>query len=356
MRILHTADLHLKTEGDERWQTLRELIAIGVKENISLFVICGDLFDKGLFADRLRINIRKLFSGCGFKILIIPGNHDRDSYRPGNYFGEDVIMMNESPLFEDEEVRVAALPYKPLEKGEILNNIRSLKKIFIDDCKQNILLYHGELLDAFFSTGGFGGEEEGRYMPVKLSYFKELKIDYLLAGHFHADFEIKRLTEGGGYFVYPGSPVSITRKELGRRKINLFETGMPPREYPLDTPHFEEVVVTLDPFTTTCDPLKLVSGKMEKLHPQAKVFLTVKGYINGKKLGMGERDLIAKIREFTMERCQDSPVFELKDIQKIMEDDLFKLFMQKLDGAGYMSEKSALLRDIAIKAIMEAGL
>jgi len=44
MKILHTADLHLKEYGDERWETLQKLIDIAKKEKIDLFVICGDLF------------------------------------------------------------------------------------------------------------------------------------------------------------------------------------------------------------------------------------------------------------------------------------------------------------------------
>ncbi|MDP9751427.1 metallophosphoesterase [Thermoanaerobacter pentosaceus] len=43
MRILHTADLHLKKYGDERWKTLEELIEVGRKEKINLLVISSDL-------------------------------------------------------------------------------------------------------------------------------------------------------------------------------------------------------------------------------------------------------------------------------------------------------------------------
>jgi exonuclease SbcD len=72
--------------------------------------------------------------------------------------------------------------------------------------KKNILLCHGELLDAFFSRTCFGAEGEGRYMPFKLSYFDDLNIDYVLAGHFHSRFDVWQL-KNGGYFVYPGSPI-----------------------------------------------------------------------------------------------------------------------------------------------------
>ena len=62
MRVLHTADIHLREYGDERWETLQKLIDIGKKEKIDIFVISGDLFDKGINAENLRPTIREIFS------------------------------------------------------------------------------------------------------------------------------------------------------------------------------------------------------------------------------------------------------------------------------------------------------
>ena len=45
MRILHTADVHLKTLGDERWKALDKVVNVCRKENVDLLVISGDLFD-----------------------------------------------------------------------------------------------------------------------------------------------------------------------------------------------------------------------------------------------------------------------------------------------------------------------
>ena len=180
MRILHTADLHLKEYGDERWQALQKLVKIGEKEKISIFVISGDLFDKGTDAESLRPQIRQIFSGKSFKILIIPGNHDKDSYRSDLYFGEDAIILNNSLPFEYKKARIIALPFQPIGKEEVLRKIQALKTILTND-RKNILLCHGELLDSFFSRKDFGEEGKERYMPFKLSYFRDLNIDYVLA-------------------------------------------------------------------------------------------------------------------------------------------------------------------------------
>ena len=352
MKLLHTADLHLRELGDERWETLQKLIEIGKMEEISIFVISGDLFDKGIDAENLRGQIREIFSNSGFKIIIIPGNHDKDSYKSGMYFGDDTIILNDLTPFEYKNTRIIGMPFEPIKGGEVLNKIRALKKVLTDD-KKNIILYHGELLDSFFSRKDFGEEGEERYMPLKLSYLREVNIDYVLAGHFHTTFDVKRL-ENGGYFVYPGSPISITMREVGQRKVNIFEIGKPPKEYPLDTPHFEEVIVEFDPFTGE-NPLETVKRHFERPRPEARVILTIKGCINGKEIQMTEPELVSQIKKITAGKCAEER-YEFRDIQTILENDLFKSFTAKLEQAGYGQDKAKQMRNIATKAMMEAVL
>jgi len=351
MKILHTADIHLREYEDDRWKTLQRLIEIGKKEKIELFVISGDLFDKDVNAKNLKPEIRKLFSDTGFKIVIIPGNHDSESYKSGMYFGEDVIILTDlNEAVEYKDVKIWGLPFEPIEGEKILNKLHSLANNLATD-KTNILLYHGELLDAFFSRKDFGEEGEGRYMPVKLSYFKDLNIDYILAGHFHSKFDMWKL-ENGGYFVYPGSPISITKREIGQRKVNIFEVGEPPKEYLLDTPHFEEVVIEFDPFVEK-NPVEVVKEHLERVHSEARIILTVKGYINSGKTKMSEVELVKQIKEIIREKQVVEKHIEFKDIHTILEDDLFRNFMKKLEQTDYNEEKKKQLRNLAIKAMME---
>jgi len=246
LRILHTADFHLKEYGDDRWKSLERLIEVGKKEKADLFIISGDLFDKGIDAENLRSRIREVFSDTGFRIALIPGNHDKDSYRSDMWFGEDVVIIDDLRTpFECQGVKIWGMPFEPIDGEEILHRLRLLRGSLTNGTR-NILLYHGELLDAFFSRRDFGDEGDERYMPVKLSYFTGLGLDYVLAGHFHSRINSWKLQDGG-YFVYPGSPISITKREIGRRHVNIFEVGRPPHEYPLDTPHYEEVVIELVP-------------------------------------------------------------------------------------------------------------
>ncbi len=351
-KILHTADIHLKEYQDERWKALQKLIDIGKKKQVAILTICGDLFDKDTDAESLRPQIRELFSNTGFKILIIPGNHD--SYKKGMYFGEDVSILGTLPFeqIEYDDVRVVGLPFEPIRGEKLLKRIRTLGEKLISD-KKNILLCHGELLNAFFSRSDFGSEGGGRYMPFKLSYFEGLNIDYVLAGHFHSKFDIRQL-ETGGYFIYPGSPVSITRSETGQRKVNIFEIGEPPKEYPVDTFHFEEVNIELDPFKDE-NPLQFLEQRFKTLHSQARVILNLSGYINSERMQISEEGLVAMVKEISKEKCVE-PHYEFKDASRILNDPLFENFANRVKESSSTEEEANQLQNIAVRAMMKAGL
>ncbi|HUU86844.1 MAG TPA: metallophosphoesterase [Candidatus Glassbacteria bacterium] len=351
MRILHTADIHLREYNDDRWETLQKLIEIGKKEKVEIFVVSGDLFNKGIDAETLRPKIRQIFSNNGFKIILLPGNHDSESYKSGMYLGEDtIILTNLAEPFYYKDVMVWGFPFESIDGGEILNKLHSLANNLVKD-KKNILLYHGELLDAFFSRRDFGEEGEERYIPVKLSYFKDLNVDYVLAGHFHSKFNLWKL-ENGGYFVYPGSPISITKREIGQRKVNIFEVGKGPNEYLLDTPHFEEVVIEFDPFIEK-NPAEIVKEHLKKVHSKASIILTIRGYINSEKIKISESELVKQIKEITKGESVEEHL-EFRDIHTIFEDDLFKSFIKKVEQSDYDEEKKKQMRNIAIRAMMGA--
>ncbi|MFX1269595.1 MAG: hypothetical protein ACFFAK_16665, partial [Promethearchaeota archaeon] len=72
--------------------------------------------------------------------------------------------------FVYKNIKVWGIPHEPIGEKQVLEKLHSIKSKMTQD-KINILLYHGELLDAFFSRRDFGEEGEERYMPVKLSYY-----------------------------------------------------------------------------------------------------------------------------------------------------------------------------------------
>lgn len=349
MKILHTSDIHLREHEDERWKTLVDLLEIGKKERINLFAISGDLFDKDVFAEELRPKIREIFSENSFKIILIPGNHDKDSFRSGLFFGEDVVILNDfNNPYEYENLRVWGMPFNLIGSEDILEKLRSKKDEFGPD-KTNILLFHGELLDTFFSRNDFGEEGEERYMPVKLSYFKELNINYVLAGHFHTKFEVWQI-DNEKYFVYPGSPISITKRERGLRKVNLFNVGAPPKELIIESPHYQEICIEFDPINDL-NPIQKIDDYLQDINPNAKIMLNITGYLNCENIRKSEEEIIDHIKKIIPSNCIEE-YYEFKDANIIMEDDLFEKFQKKINNEEIDLESKKKMTELLIKAMM----
>lgn len=339
--------------NDERWKALVTLIETAQTEKVDVFAVSGDLFDSSADAESIRAELRGLFSNNHFTVLLLPGNHDQHVYVRGRYFGEDVVVLNDaSRPFRMEDTVFWGLPFTSTDTEDVFRELRSFRKL-LDSRLTNILLCHCELLDSFFSRHDFGNEGAGRYMGMRLSYFDELDFKYVLAGHFHTRFDIRTL-KNGGYFVYPGSPVSISRKETGKRKIALFEVGSSPEAKKVDTHYYERAVITLYPSESE-DPSARVSAILDHLDPNCTLLLTVDGYFNGDKLGTDEKKLNEELKGLVRER---SVVFTplYRDIQTILDDDLFIKYLEKLNGLDLQEERKIRLYNTAVQAMMHAGI
>jgi len=67
---------------------------------------------------------------------------------------------------------------------------------------------------------------------------------------------------------------------------------------------------------------------------------------------MSESMIVSQIKEIINKKCVEER-YEFKDIQTILEDDLFKKIMCKLGESDYEEEKKKSIQEIAIKAMME---
>ncbi|MFO8007859.1 MAG: metallophosphoesterase [Candidatus Brocadiia bacterium] len=354
MKILHTADVHLQQEGDERWDALEQVVALGRAQEVGLLAISGDLFDAEVDAEALRPALRALLGGHDFPVLLLPGNHDQHAYRPGFYFGENVHVLTEAEPVSVGQVMLVGLPYRDLRGERLVARLRQAGDT-VADADTSILLYHGELLDALpvdTERADFGPEGPARHMPVALRYFEDVPVDYVLAGHFHSRFQEWALP-GGGFFVYSGSPVSITRRETGRRAVNLFSVGEPPRAQMLDTPHFERVHVRLDPFAGG-DPAEAVRGGLDRAHPAAKILLEISGYMDGADLGRTEEELAAELEALAV-GCAEF-TFAVRDVSRLVGTSLFAEFRQRAEQQTDSPDRREELTRIALRAMTEAGL
>jgi exonuclease SbcD len=352
MKILHTADLHLRSESDERWEALSALVKIGKKEKIDALVIAGDLFDSAKDAGRLYDKLRPIFDDSGFPVLILPGNHDHDSYPKGIFLGNGVSVLSslEDPV-EIGGVRFWGLPFAPREQRSVLALLHSIKEGVTAD-KTNILIYHGELTDKIFERSDLGEEGTERYMPTRLAYFAGLNFAYVLSGHFHTSFDIFRFGDDG-YFVYPGSPVSVTKKETGQRAANLFEVGNAPARLPLDTAHFVWEEIVCNPFLDQ-DPVAAVKQWVGQIHPHATPLIAVTGFIDGVRLGTDETRLFAEIKKAAGKRADVD--YRVRDISTVLTDDLFTAFRERLAAMPDLDDpKRERITRMVIEAMMEAA-
>lgn len=350
MRILHTADIHLRTTGDTRWQALEHLLELADREGVSALVVSGDLFDRRVDVAGLKGPLRDLFGGAGLRVVILPGNHDARAVVDGDYYGDNVTILDRAGRYIDvEEARIFGLPFERIEGEKILERLYAIRQE-VKPGGTNILLYHGELVDMLFSRDRFGEEDQDGYMPVRLWYFDDLGIDYVLAGHLHSSFEVR--TFRGGYFVYPGSPVSITRKETGVRQADLLEVGKQPVPVELETSHYEEVVVRLNPFSGD-DPLDEVRKRLRRCNKNARVLLTVSGLVDLSALDKTESEFGKQIGALMTPQIEKITQ-PWKDVGVILENDLFRRSMQKLDAKRLPRAQVLRIRELIVESMMES--
>ncbi len=368
MKILHTSDIHLTDRDnphfEERWDALKKIVSLSRKLEIDVIVISGDLFDNPVAGEVLRGEIRGIFESSGSKIIILPGNHDKDVFSGGNFYGKNVVILdNNSPVERVNGFEFWGIPFFEANSAQVALKIGEIGRE-VDNPERSILILHGELLDISGGWDAYGDEGREQYFPFKLSYFekdrsKQIGWRYILAGHFHSNFTVRVIkgeNDAIGYFVYPGSPVSITEKETGKRKVNVFEFGKAPEEYPIDSFYYEKLKIELSPFNSV-SPLEYIRENInkKKLGSGARLLVEIGGFYNGERIGMSENELIPEIKKL-LERWNlaREPIVALTDIGRFLRDELYEAFKEKLDNIPIEEERDRI-RELMIKAMIGTG-
>ncbi len=329
MKLLHTSDLHLQEGNEKTIDALREVLSVGKEKEVDLVTIGGDLFHSREDADILRPQLREIFTDNPFKVLAIPGNHDDGAFRGNLNWGPDLEVAIDEPfeVKEFNDKNIVALPFKDELTTELYNEIKETSEELSEAC----LLLHCTL-DIGYSTGGFGEEETVRYFPVTSSTLSEWDFDFILAGHFHSNIDIRRL-ERGAEFIYPGSPVSLSWSETGKRKAVLID---------LDEKEREEVVLETfyrDTFERTVKPGKedefigdIREWIGERSENKCGLKVIPKGHIK-----MDETEF----RESIEEAGGDAEIHhdEYKNVESVLRHPLFKRFKKKLDSKEEIEDK-----------------
>jgi DNA repair exonuclease SbcCD nuclease subunit len=345
MKILHTSDIHIREYEDESWKTFESLVKIGAEENIDVFVISGDFFDKKVSFVKLYSEIRPLLNSVEYEFVIIPGNHDENAFAVDAFLGEKVKVIRKlTEPFEYRDVRFFGFPFTNITSEQVRRNLRKVKDL-ADDNKTNILLFHGELLDHSFAGSDFG-DEESNYMGLRLSFLNNLNISYVLAGHFHTNFQAYEF-DSGGYFVYPGSPVSITRKETGKRAVNVFKVSEVPTPYYIDTPYYEQVRLSVYPDEDQGKIIERIKAKIGGFSNQAKILVSLTGYTKEE-----EKDFHKNVKELEYEFRNLEIRDRVKGIKSLYDDELFTAFIEKLEKLKHTRQRA--IKKLLIRSILES--
>lgn len=340
MRILHTSDLHLDVEREYTIAALEELLKEGTDKKIDLLTISGDLFESPEDADQLRPDLRNMFEGNDFRIIVIPGNHDQNVYRKNLEFGSDLDLLVDRPFdqVKFKKINIVGLPYCNTLDTEIFSRLRSV----IDEDTANILLLHCTL-NIGYSEGAMGTSEQNQYFPVNQATLSELGFDYYLAGHFHSNSYRTTLNDGS-VFLYPGSCVSLSRKETGQRHAFFIETDTQEiQSIPLDTRYLDTKQVMMKPGKEKSKLEEISTWIEDRKDDNCKLRVEVNGHIQ-----ISEKDFDQKLKELL---TKGELINRTKDVSKVLEHDLYKRFQEKLTNREI--EDSGALKQEVIEVLSE---
>ncbi len=334
MKIIQTSDLHLSSKKPERIKALENIISIATEQKADLVLISGDLFDSDEQADVLRPTLRNMLSSLPFTIIAIPGNHDMGSYRADLNFGNSIKIMTSKPfdIIDHEDTRLIPLPYSNQNFNDLVFDLKNE----IDKSRINILMLHCTLDIPYLGEEEYGQEERQAYLPVNSRVLGDLGFDFIMAGHFHSRVVENHISDKT-VFIYSGSPVSVTKKEQGRRRVTLLDTNKSKNK--------RLSFLELDSFYHDRIEINFYPGKEDKLFKELKsklasftghdVCLEIKlgGFIS-----MGEKDLgkeISKVMDGSgFESGRLEIIEEYRDIKSVLEDPLYKAFKENLGNIG----------------------
>ena len=211
MKIIHTADLHLKKfyKGslpleisnillEDAWKALGEVFDFSNEVDADLILIAGDLFEREFFNLSDLNRFLDLVKNSSAKVFLVFGNHDylsKDNLflkvdLPENLY----IFRNELDYFEisDLKTRIYGISYDNFSFKKDFKDL-NLDKDFI-----NIGLFHSDLKDE-------------RYLPLAESFLKQ--FNYVALGHIHKREKVFENT------YYAGSLLPLSFKDKGKRGI-----------------------------------------------------------------------------------------------------------------------------------------
>jgi len=276
MRFIHTADLHLKKDEETRLEIFDWLLKKADELRVDYFLIAGDLFDSDTDATLLRQEVRRMFESTRCSFLVIPGNHDTDSFGPDCDYGKNVTQLTHAPFqfLEIRDLNICGVPYQGKRFSECVKDLSG---------RIDILMAHGTVYDQSYIFPLLD-DQETEYMPIFPVDLQNI-ARYVAMGHLHT--RSIELHYEGTHVVYPGSPISLDTKCEGERSFHLVDVDK-------DKVVIQKHGVEKAPYWLTREffvfpqaeqaILNAVDGYLSSVDdPRVMPHVTVKGYITEKE-------------------------------------------------------------------------
>lgn len=321
MRLLHTADLHLREDRPETLEAFARVLEEAASAGVEIVTVGGDVFDSPADATRLRTDVMELCSGNPFDIVAIPGNHDEQILDRPYDLGTDLTVLRRGPVETSVhgETTIVGVPFQEELTAELYGALEAARP----EDGVGVLLMHCTL-DIGFDTGQMGEEATRRYLPVDPATLGELGYPFVLAGHFHS--YDARVLPGGGVFVYPGAPVSHARGEEGRRYAVLVDTATGAHDpIHLDTHYYDSVSFSVTPGNQAAIPERIEAWVGERRGDDADLTIEVSGYVDADEPAYNDRLRAAA--------GPVDPALDVASISHVLDHELYRRFHAALEEA-----------------------
>ncbi|MGN0297776.1 MAG: exonuclease SbcCD subunit D [Lachnospiraceae bacterium] len=222
LKVIHCADLHLDSKLNtnfgyaqakerrlELLQSYLRMVEFAAEHGVEVILIAGDWFDIENVTNSTQTAVYDSINNHpNIEFYYVQGNHDRKTERfpwkmPSNLhcFGEDWISYYP---WDSEWVAITGVNLSE-------NNQKLWNSLNLNPEDFNVVMLHGQVLDAWSSTG----------KDIPLMALKNKSIDYLALGHIH-EYREEKLDERGVY-CYSGCLEGRGFDECGEHGFMLLE-------------------------------------------------------------------------------------------------------------------------------------
>jgi exonuclease SbcD len=322
IRILHTADVHLGREfpslrekGPEyRRQllaTFEQIINLAIRQNVSLLLIAGDLFDTnavlGTPVRTVLASFRKL-EAAGIRACILPGTHD--AYSEDSIYRFVDLPLNVtvftpqrvSHTYADLDLTV----YGKAFDGKLVGTSALQELPLCADSRLHVGMAHGSLR--------MDGVTDREAMLVDKSEIGASRLDYLALGHWHS---FRDCSQGATKAFYCGSPEPINMDQKGAGSVALItihDRGkVDVQQIRVGSRVFDEMTINVELVRSLQDIAQIISAKAD---PNLILEVTLKGAphlehdLDPRELEeeMGGRFFCLRVLDRVSERLDDVPI------------------------------------------------